>query len=246
LPKKEIKTAEILYWSAPEIGSKMGRMLRDLSVEEIQERLRNAEAQQSAATVGSPIGNGGLFPYKQVSIFNSYPVNPSSRTPSAAAVLVPLLHQKDGWHLLFIRRSEIKEDVHSGQVAFPGGRSEGNETLEETALRESCEEIGLRSQDVRVLGSLTPMHTITNYIVTPVVGIIPHPYDFRLSPQEVSRIFTIPLNWLADPTHFEERLWSREPLHNLVRVIYFSPYDGEILWGLSARITLNFLAIYQQ
>jgi hypothetical protein len=83
-------------------------------------------------------------------------------------------------------------------------------------------------------------------MITPIVGAIPDSYEFLPSPLEVSRIFTIPLAWLADPQNHEEKLWSREPLHNLLRVIFFSPYDGEILWGASARITLNFLDVYCQ
>ncbi len=165
-------------------------------------------------------------------------------SPQSAAVLIPMLKIDDAWHLLYIRRSVVKGDAHSGQVAFPGGRCEGNETFEQAALREAHEEVGLLPQDVRLLGALRPMHSVTNFTVTPVVGVIPWPYPITLETQEVSRAFTMPLAWLADPAHYSEKPFIRFPLLKALRVIYFEPYDGETLWGLTARFTLDFLDVY--
>lgn len=163
--------------------------------------------------------------------------------PKAAAVLMPLLKKGDAWHILLTRRNgDLPE--HSGQVAFPGGRSDAeDETPEATALREAYEEIGLQPADVRLLGRLNPHLTVTNYLVTPVVGVVPWPYPFQLAEAEVSRVFTIPLDWLVDPSHYEERQRKLPAPFSSIPVIHFLPYDGEVLWGISARLTLRLLAI---
>ena len=154
-----------------------------------------------------------------------------------AAVLVPLLRFDRGWHLLFTRRTDRVES-HKGQVSFPGGACDDGETTpEQTALREAEEEIGLRPADVRVLGRLNSMATISSFRVTPVVGAIPWPYVFRPAHDEVARVFTMPLAWLADKSNrWEFNVPGRN--HN---VIFFHPYDGELLWGATARMTVEFL-----
>lgn len=166
-----------------------------------------------------------------------------------AAVLIPLLKRQIGsglpsWHILLTRRTEKVAD-HKGQVSFPGGRSDnGDPSPEATALRETHEEIGLNPRFVRLAGRLNPLLTITNYLVTPVVGFIPWPYNFQLQNEEVSRIFIIPLSWLADPANFELRdrkLTTNYGYHKILKVVFFRPYDGETLWGVSAEITLRLL-----
>src|ERR1044071_8045907 len=118
-----------------------------------------------------------------------------------AAVLVPLVWHDEDWHLLYTRRTDRVES-HKGQVSLPGGAcDEGETTPEETALREADEEIGLDPNDVRVLGRISTMITITYFRVTPVVGVIQWPAVFRVGEHEVARIFTIPLGWLANPSN---------------------------------------------
>jgi 8-oxo-dGTP pyrophosphatase MutT (NUDIX family) len=142
--------------------------------------------------------------------------------------------------LFTLRTASLAE--HSGQVAFPGGRADSTDTTAEvTALREAQEEIALRSQDVRILGSLKNLRTITNYCITPVVGALPWPYSFDLAREEVSRVFTIPLEWLADRDNHEIRMRDLPHPFSQVPVIYFKLYEGELLWGVSAEITLNLL-----
>jgi len=156
-----------------------------------------------------------------------------------AAVLVPLLWQNDEWHLLFTRRTERVES-HKGQVSFPGGAcDEGESTPEETALREANEEIGLEPKNVRVLGRLANMITITSFRVTPVVGVIPWPTVFRVGEHEVARIFTIPLLWLTD----QRNRWEFNMFGRNRTLIAYHPYDGELLWGATARMTLDFLKV---
>jgi 8-oxo-dGTP pyrophosphatase MutT (NUDIX family) len=163
--------------------------------------------------------------------------------PRPAAVLLPMFRHLDAWHLLFIRRAEHESDRHSGQVAFPGGRQEAEDAdLAATALREAQEEIGLDPHRVLLLGELRPLHTVSNYLVTPVVGEIPWPLDLTPDPIEVARVFSIPLTWLGDPAHRQVRTWP-SPEHPEARdVVFYDEFDQELLWGVSARITVDFLA----
>jgi 8-oxo-dGTP pyrophosphatase MutT (NUDIX family) len=161
-----------------------------------------------------------------------------------ASVLIPLLLREDIWHILFIRRAEHSEDLHSGQVAFPGGGAHAEDPdPETTALREAHEEIGVNPADVQIAGRLNEFITISSYRVTPIVGVVPWPYSYHPDHVEVSRIFTIPLNWLADPVNHtvQERLLPYP--YKPIPVIYFKPYDGEILWGASARFTLGLISL---
>jgi len=148
------------------------------------------------------------------------------------------------WHLLFIRRTEHEEDHHSGQVAFPGGGREPADTdAVATALREAKEEIGLDPGQVVLLGELRPMHTVSNFLVTPVVGEIPWPLQLTPDPAEVARVFSIPLAWLGDPANRRILTWP-SPDHPEARdVIFYDEFDQELLWGVSARITVDFLAV---
>ena len=156
-----------------------------------------------------------------------------------AAVLVPLVWHDDEWHLLFTRRTD-KVESHKGQVSFPGGAcDEGETTSEQTALREADEEIGINPDDVKVLGRLTNMITISYFRVTPVVGVIKWPAVFRLGEHEVARVFTIPLGWLANPSN----RWQFEVQGRKRSLIAYHPYDGELLWGATARMTVDFLKV---
>ena len=160
-----------------------------------------------------------------------------------AAVLLPLAWWKDGWQLVFTRRTEVVEH-HKGQVSFPGGSCNADErTPEQTALREAQEEIGLKTGDVRLLGRLNEVLTITRYRVTPVVGVMPWPYAIRLEPEEVQRVFTIPLLWLAQRKNWDEQPLTPAGVPRPFLVISYHPYDGEVLWGASARMTHNFLSV---
>ena len=161
-----------------------------------------------------------------------------------AAVLIPFIRRDNEWHMLFIHRAEHADDMHSGQVAFPGGGAHPEDPdLETTALRETHEEIGVLLEDVRILGKMNDFVTISSYVVTPVVGVIPWPYSFTLADDEVSRIFSIPIDWLANPSNHEVRQREMPPPYRPISVIYFQPYDGEILWGASARFTVGLLDI---
>jgi len=191
-----------------------------LSEEFISQRL------QEAITAAGPLSDG----------FSEIALKDETRL-KCAAVLVPLVWQDNEWHLLYTRRTD-KVESHKGQVSFPGGACDDGETTpEQTALREADEEIGLNPRDVKILGRLTNLITISYFRVTPVVGVVKWPNVFRLGEHEVARVFTIPLGWLANASN----RWQFERPDLKRALIAYHPYDGELLWGATARMTVDFL-----
>ena len=94
-----------------------------------------------------------------------------------------------------------------------------------------------------MLGQLHDHHSVSNFRITPLVGIIPWPYSLQLQSSEVDRAFTIPLSWLANPANHELRPWQAAGRDENIQVAYFNEYDGELLWGATARMTLSLLAL---
>lgn len=175
---------------------------------------------------------------------NSDSAAPKTGTPRRASVLIPLVRQDASWHVQYIRRAASTRDRHSGQVAFPGGACEEHDASREfTALREAYEEIGLPPETVRVLAQLEDYTTISNFEVSPFVGIVERPFEPSLQLEEVARTFTIPLDWLRDRNNFTRRARADMDPASARRhpVIVYEHYDGELLWGATARMTLNFL-----
>jgi 8-oxo-dGTP pyrophosphatase MutT (NUDIX family) len=159
-----------------------------------------------------------------------------------AAVLIPLFFDAGQWHVLLTERTDLVED-HKGQVAFPGGRVDAQDADRvATALREAEEEVGLKREHVTVLGQIDELLTVTQYRITPVVGVFPWPYAFTLQKTELSEVFSVPLRWLAEPANLEVR--QRHPLipGRPIDVYYFH-YAGHTIWGVTARIILNLVNI---
>ena len=157
-----------------------------------------------------------------------------------AAVLVPLIPSPDGWQVLFTRRTNTVKH-HKGLVSFPGGAvDEGDLDPADTATREAWEEIGLPRGQTRICGYLDNLVEISGYTVTPVVGIIPWPFELRHSENEVNRTFTIPFDWLADEKNYRARLFEdpQNPAMNR-QVVFYDEYDGETVWGMTAYITIG-------
>ena len=185
---------------------------------------------------------GGLTAYlgqRVPQVVSEWPSHP-------AAVLVPL-HQETGeWKVLFTRRTD-SVDAHPGQVSFPGGRLEPTDRDSRgAALREAEEEIGLLPEDVSILGVLDSLLTVTQFLVTPVVASIPWPYRLTLNPHEVASAFSVPVDWLADPAHVEARERPGPSLGRTPIVYYFRPLEGEVIWGVTARITLQLIEALRQ
>lgn len=156
-----------------------------------------------------------------------------------AGVLV-LVYPKDGeTHVLLNRRSEYVEN-HKGEIAFPGGaREEGDETLLDTALRETWEEMGIEQSDVTVLGELDDIVTISDFVVTPYVGEISGGYRFKPN-AEVDAVIEAPLAALLDPGSVRDdvRIVDGEATR---RTTY--AYDGHVVWGATAMILDGFVRI---
>ncbi len=158
-----------------------------------------------------------------------------------AAVLILFSRIDNQWQVILTRRTDTVND-HKGQVAFPGGaREEQDNSLMETALREAQEEIGILPGDVQVIGQMSPMQTISYYRITPFLGIISHPYHFTAAKDEVARIFFIPLPWIADTQNWSMEWFGGLPDGSRRQVIRYNPYDGEILWGISAMFMQTFI-----
>ncbi|MEQ8222943.1 MAG: CoA pyrophosphatase [Candidatus Eremiobacterota bacterium] len=160
----------------------------------------------------------------------------------SAAVLIPIFFKHGEEHLLFTKRTETVE-THRGQISFPGGvRDKSDKTLEETALRESFEEIGLIREDIDTLGALDDFITGTGYCIYPLVGIIPYPYDFKVSEKEVAEILEVPVSTLLDRRNYIE---DRNYIYKGKPYDYCAfKYGKHNIWGTTGRIVRNFLTLF--
>ena len=159
-----------------------------------------------------------------------------------AAVLIPLFIDNDEYKILFTKRTN-RVDEHKGQISFPGGSvDEGDASYMETALREAFEEVGLLREDVRILGRADDSLTVaSNFIIHPFVGFIPYPYPFEINSHEVKRLIEVPFK-----AFIEHNAAIREDVYEFDGVLYEGPvyeYQGDIIWGASARIMENLLDI---
>jgi 8-oxo-dGTP pyrophosphatase MutT (NUDIX family) len=160
-----------------------------------------------------------------------------------AAVLIPLLLKDGEWHVLVTQRTQTVEH-HKGQISFPGGACEpGDADLQATALREMSEEVGVPPETVNVLGALDDFQTITSFVVTPFVGIIPHPFAYRLNSNEVEAAIEVPLSYLRDPAHL--RVEQRKVFGQMFDVLFwdYKPDQHTVytIWGATAHMLKNFL-----
>jgi 8-oxo-dGTP pyrophosphatase MutT (NUDIX family) len=157
---------------------------------------------------------------------------------TCAAVLLPLLCKGGEWHVLVTQRTHNVEH-HKGQISLPGGACEpGDASLRDTALRETYEEIGVPLDSVEVLGVMDDYATVSSFVVTPFVGVIPHPFPYRLNRCEVEAVVEVPLAFLREPAHL--RVEKREYGGRFFSVLFwdFGPYT---IWGATAQILKDFL-----
>jgi 8-oxo-dGTP pyrophosphatase MutT (NUDIX family) len=156
-----------------------------------------------------------------------------------AAVLLPLIHRSSshqGPSLLFTRRTESLAR-HSGQVSFPGGRSETKDLSPvETALRETFEETGIAPALVSVAGYLDRYLTGTGFDIQPVVGFLTGDFVLNPDPSEVAATFEVPLAFLLDAAN--RRRESRD-VGGRLRQFYAFTYQGHEIWGATAAIIVN-------
>jgi 8-oxo-dGTP pyrophosphatase MutT (NUDIX family) len=155
-----------------------------------------------------------------------------------AAVLIPLLYKEDRWHVAVTQRTQNVVH-HKGQISFPGGACEpGDADLQATALRETWEEIGVPPDAIEVLGALDDFVTISHFVVTPFVGVIPHPFAYCLNSNEVDGVVEVPLSFLLEESNL--RVEQREHDGRLFDVLFwdFGPYT---IWGATAQMLQNLL-----
>jgi 8-oxo-dGTP pyrophosphatase MutT (NUDIX family) len=161
-----------------------------------------------------------------------------------AAVLIPLFRDNGEYKILFTKRSD-QVKTHKGQISFPGGVvEETDQSLQETALREAYEEIGLLTEDVEILGRTDATNTVvSNFVVHPFVGVIPYPYDFTISYDEVDRIIEVPFRIFLDknPKYRQE---SAE-FEGVTYPGSAYKYKGHVIWGATARILENLMGILE-
>jgi 8-oxo-dGTP pyrophosphatase MutT (NUDIX family) len=158
-----------------------------------------------------------------------------------AAVLLTLLHHSGADRVLLTVRSHTVEH-HKGQISFPGGAvHDADDSLQTTALRETWEEVGIDPPDIEVIGQLDDIITVSNFVVTPFVGVLRRaPYDYVPSPLEVAEVIEPPIAHLLDPVN---TVWDeRQDRARVVRSPAFL-YGGHRIWGATARMLYEFLCL---
>ena len=169
----------------------------------------------------------------------TYSGNPPVAELRKAAVLIAVTDSKDP-ELIYTLRSN-KVGSHGGEVSFPGGMyEEQDDSLENTALRESEEETGLDRKKVEILGPIDTVVSRFNISVTPYVGVVPHDIELNDNSDEIEACFRVPLSFLLrDERHRNDEI-------NRNGDIFFMPayeYNSYIIWGLTAMMTVDFLNI---
>jgi 8-oxo-dGTP pyrophosphatase MutT (NUDIX family) len=152
---------------------------------------------------------------------------------AAAGLLLLFPVDGDAWIVLTVRASHLPS--HAGQVSLPGGAVEAGESIDEAALREAREEVGLDPAAVRLLGRLTPLHIpVSGFMLHPVVALMDWRPVLRPSDAEVERILEAPLDVLVDPARRLSRRVLRED-RGEVEIPYID-VDGAELWGATAMV----------
>ena len=170
------------------------------------------------------------------------------RQPALAAVLLPVVMRDELTLLLTERASGLS--THSGQIAFPGGRTDDTDAdAVETALREAWEEIALPRDHVEVLGTLPTYITGTAFIITPVVALVKPGFELQPSPGEVADAFEVPLGFLMNPAHHRRHETEFDGvLRQWLSMPYTEPDDESVgsepkeryIWGATAGMLRNF------
>lgn len=160
-----------------------------------------------------------------------------------AALLLIYPHTESVYVPLTVRGSQLRN--HTGQVSLPGGRVDAGETLEQAALREAQEEIGVDPSAVEVLGRLTPLHIpVSGFLLHPIVGFTSMRPAFQRAEWEVARIIEAPVSLLADPSIIKREMRSRTVKGESIDVdVPYYDIDGEKVWGATAMVLAEFCAI---
>ena len=151
-----------------------------------------------------------------------------------AAVLIAATDRPEPGLLLTVRREHLR--THAGQIAFPGGRVELGEDAVAAALREAHEEILLDPTKVEVVGAIDPCRTVTGYVVTPVLGVVPPGLPLQPHEHEVAELFEAPLAYVLDPAN-QRRVSAL--FQGRERHYYEIDWEGRRIWGATAAMIVN-------
>ena len=170
-------------------------------------------------------------------------------TYKQSAVLALLLDNRNGvqpaseLEILFtVRSSELKS--HSGQISFPGGRSEEGEIIQETALRETCEEVGISKERISLLGDLTPLYVpVSKSMIYPVLGHHAGELTTRMNTGEVEEIFSVPLAEFLKPENIDQKPWV--VLGREVEVPFWTVHSTP-LWGATAMMVAEIVTLFEE
>ncbi|MCX8663859.1 CoA pyrophosphatase [Gilliamella sp. B2840] len=180
-----------------------------------------------------------------------------------AAVLIPIVKVDNQLHLLFQIRSQ-KLKWQPGDICFPGGKVEIEDiNPEQTAKRETCEELGIPINEITILGQLPKFIASLGMVIYPFIGKIDSIKNLKLNIDEVESVFTVPLDWFKrnQPVHATMQVghkpdndfpynllpnrskdWQKRSEH----LVYFYQYNNYIIWGLTAQITKQFINTIQK
>ncbi len=153
-----------------------------------------------------------------------------------AAVLMPICLIAGQPHFLLTRRTE-EVSTHKGQISFPGGMCMDKESQEETALRETFEEVGIERNRIEILGRFHDYIAITEYLVTPFAGFIDGEFTTTAQRGEVAEVLLVPFGVFADPGRLRTEMMMRS---GKMHEVYFYRYEPHEIWGLTARIIKDF------
>lgn len=174
----------------------------------------------------------------------TWPEEGAALRPAAALLLI--YPEQDEWYVpLTVRASGLRH--HTGQVSLPGGRLDHpDETIEQAALREAREEIGLASHDVEIVGRLTPVPiAVSAHLLHPVVGIARQRPAFNLAAHEVAQLIELPVARLMEPgvVRSEQRLRPVPP--HVVQTVPYFDVAGVRIWGATAMVLGEFIAVLE-
>ena len=165
-------------------------------------------------------------------------IDDPSLTPAGVMLI---LYPSNGDHCVLLNKRTDKVEHHKGEISFPGGSKDpGDETILDTALRETHEEMGIRPEDVELLGALDDVPTSTRFLISTHVGTIRYPYEFSPSEAEVADVLEVPISTLMDKDSIRDEL--RIVDGQLVTSPTFA-YDGHLIYGATARVLRRFLEL---
>ncbi|MBW3694835.1 CoA pyrophosphatase [Vibrio sp. T187] len=150
-----------------------------------------------------------------------------------AAVLIGLVERDNGLQIIFTKRAEHLKH-HPGQVSFPGGKFEpSDQSLQITALRELEEEVGIEPNQVKIVGQLPEIHTISHFSVTPVVAMVDPNYQVTIDFNEVESVFEVPAEHVLDRNKLFSYMF---PLKKFRHRVFAIPFNEHLIWGMTAQI----------